>query len=172
MKKALHWLLHELRRGFPAFLFFFVAFHMITFTKAVAVADFSVSWFSASVATVGALTVAKAILIADNTAFAQAFSRWRISNILWKAFLFLIIATLFRMVEELLHAAVKHGGFRAGFEEFTATFSRPYFLALELWLILLLLLYCALTSMIRVIGREQVTELLFSSAGSEKPHHH
>ena len=171
MNNALHWLLHELRRGFLAFLFFFVAFHMITITKAIAVSGFSVSWFSASVATVGALTVAKAILIADNTAFAQAFSRRRISNILWKTFLFLIIATLFRMVEELLHAAVKHGGFRAGSEEFLAAFSRPYFLALEMWLALLLLLYCALTSMIRVIGRDRVAELLFSSTGPAKPHH-
>ena len=159
MNKVAHFLAHELRRGLPAFIFFFVAFHMLSLTKAIAVADFSLTVMSASVATVGALIVTKAILLADNSKLANTFSHSLIGDVLWKTAIFIALATVFRIAEELIDGWVKHGGLRAGLAELSAAFSEPYFLMLEMWLAFLLFLYCLIAKLFTVIDPKKMTGL-------------
>lgn len=145
VKRAAYFLAHEFRRGLSVFAFFFVAFHMIALTKAVSVSGFSITWFSASVATIGALIIAKTVLLADNSRLANVFSQYGIAGILWKTLLFAVIATIFRLIEEGIHASVAHGGLRTGINAIASAFSEPYFVVVELWLLLLLFLFCLLT---------------------------
>jgi hypothetical protein len=55
----------EVREVLPATILFLGLFHMIALTKAVALSDFSRSALRATTATVGALIVAKAILLVE-----------------------------------------------------------------------------------------------------------
>lgn len=163
MKKVVHFLGHELRRGLPAFVFFLFAFHLLALSKSVTLAEFSITLVSASIATVSALIVAKAILLADGSKLAQMFSGVRIANILWKSALFLVLATFLRVIEELIEGWSRLGGLRPAWMEFVSGLSEPYFLVMQLWLFVLLFLYCLLSSLTEAFGRDRVLQSLFSA---------
>ena len=69
---------------------------MIALTKAVALSDFSRSALRATTATVGALIVAKAILLVEAMPLSRRFARHRFMHILCKTLLFGTVALLFR----------------------------------------------------------------------------
>ena len=64
----------EIREGLPSFIFFLFMFHMIALTKAVSLGDYSITSLRATVATVGALIVAKAVLVVEALPIARLFS--------------------------------------------------------------------------------------------------
>lgn len=155
LKKIAHFLTHEIRRGLPAFMFFFVAFHMMSLTKAISVSGFNITLFTASVATVGALIVTKAILLADHSRLANVFSNHLIADVVWKTTVFMVLATIFKVIEEFIHAWVNQGGFSAGWAAFSSSFDAPYFVVIEMWLMFLLLLYCLIARLFTIIGRDK-----------------
>jgi hypothetical protein len=67
----------------PATILFLCLFHMIALTKAVALGDYSRSALRATTATVGALIVAKAILVVEALPISRRFASNRAMHILW-----------------------------------------------------------------------------------------
>jgi hypothetical protein len=151
----------EIREGLPAFIFFLFLFHMIALTKAVSLGDYSVTALRATAATVGALIVAKAILLVEALPIARLFSARRVNQILWKTLLFTVVVLLFRFLEEILELSSKQGGIVAAAKVLFDEISWPIFGILTLWILGGLLLYCLASELILALGPEKVKEILF-----------
>ena len=117
----------EVREVLPATILFLGLFHMIALTKAVALDDYSRSALRATTATVGALIVAKAILVVEALPISRRFASNRAMHILWKTLLFGTVALLFRFLEEIIELASTPGGTtvtRCGLNRSSSTSSR------------------------------------------------
>jgi hypothetical protein len=153
----------EIRQAVPATIFFLWLFHMIALTKAVIVSDYSITALRATVATVGALIVAKAILIVENLPIARLFSSRLVFNALWKTLLFGAVALLFRFVEELIPLIPKHEGLINALVNIYQEVSWPQFWVFQLWLFSALLLYCLASDLARMVGAESIKGMIFGS---------
>jgi len=156
----------EIREALPATIFFLLLFHLIGLSKAVVLDEYSFTALRAMGATVGALIVAKAILVVEALPIARLFSSRRISNILWRTLLYGVVALLFRFVEELVPHVSKHGEMLSAIDAMIGEVSWPLFGVLALWMICSLFLYTLVSDMVHVVGRDKVKEALFSRSES------
>jgi hypothetical protein len=163
--------LKEIREALPATIFFLCLFHMIALTKAVALDDYSITTLRAAGATVGALLVAKAILVVEALPLATLFSGRRVVQVLWKTLLYGMVALLFRVVEEIIPLASKHGGVVPAAKAMSREVSWPLFGILALWILGGLLLYCLASELVRAMGPDRAKEILFSTRSSSSERH-
>ena len=152
----------EIREALPATIFFLFLFHMIALTKAVSLDDYSLTALRATGATVGALLVAKAILVVEALPIATLYAGQRVMHVLWKTLLYSMVVLLFRVVEEILPLVAKHGGLGPAAAAMYREVSWPLFGVLALWILGGLFLYCLASELVRAIGPDRVKEILFS----------
>ena len=160
-------IMKEIREAFPAFIFFLFLFHMVALTKAVSLDDYRVTALRATAATVGALIVAKAILLVEALPLARLFSGRRVVQILWKTMLFTVVVLLFRFMEELIELSSKHGGIAGATKLLFDEISWPIFGVLTLWSVGGLLLYCLAAELVGAVGPEKVKKMLFGAHSTE-----
>lgn len=165
MKGLLAFLAKELREVVPAFLFFFVLFHLVAITKAVSLEDYSFTSFRAAVATVAALIVAKAVMMADKVPTPARFADRMILQVLWNTFLFGALAILFKLMEELLPRVLEHRNLAGGFGAMVRETNWPQFALLTVWLFLGLLVYTLAMELVRLVGVERVRAIVFGRRG-------
>jgi len=154
----------EVREALPAMLLFLFLFHMVALTKAVALGDYSLTALRATTATVGALIVAKAILLVEALPISRRFASTLAVRVLWKTLLFGAVVLLFRFVEETIELASKHGGFAAATKVMFHEISWPLFWVLALWVLGGLLLYSLASELVRAIGPEKTRDVFFGAA--------
>jgi hypothetical protein len=152
----------EIREALPATIFFLCLFHLIGLTKAVLLDEYTFTALRAVSATVGALIVAKAVLIVEALAIARLFSGRRIYNILWRTLLYSLVALLFHFAEELIPLVSKHGGIISAMKAMIGGVSWPLISVIALWIICGLFLYTLVSDLVRVVGPDKVKEILFS----------
>jgi len=133
---------------------------MILITKNVILEDYHITTTGAAVATVGALIVAKAILMVEKLPIARLFSGRMLSNILWKTLLFSAVSLLFRFIEELIPLIAKHNGFVTAATHLFDEVSWPHFWVLQMWLYTSLLLYCLASEFVDMFGAVKVKGML------------
>ena len=153
----------EVREVLPATILFLGLFHMIALTKAVALGDYSRSALRATTATVGALIVAKAILVVEALPISRRFASNRAMHILWKTLLFGTVALLFRFLEEIIELASKHGGVVAATKVMFREIVWPLFWVLALWVLGGLLFYTLTSELVRTVGPEKVKAIFFGT---------
>jgi hypothetical protein len=162
MSKIISTIMEEIREAIPPMIFFLIVFHIITFTRHLMEMSYGITVADSAVATVGALIVSKAILIAGKLQFVKRFeAKPMLYNVLWKALIFSLFTFLFRLIEELIPLFSKYGSLgRAGshlFEEIVW----PQFWAIQIWLYMSLVLYCSAVELIRILGKDRVKEIFF-----------
>lgn len=155
----------EIREALPPFVFFLFLFHMVALTQAVALGDYRITALRATVATVGALIVAKAILLIEALPISGLFPEKRMVQVLWKTLLFAAAALAFRFVEELVPLISKHGGIAAATRALIDEVSWPLFWVAALWILGGLLLYCVASELVRAIGPARARAVFFGTPG-------
>jgi hypothetical protein len=155
----------EIREATPPFLFFLVLFHLIGFTKAVMVEDYSFTSLRAAVATIGALIVAKAILVVEALPISRLASPSLLVQILWKTVLFTLMALLFHVLEELIPLISKEHGFGNAVHAYVRDLSWPHMAITALWLLAGLFLYCTCWELVRIVGPDEFKKRLRGGAG-------
>jgi hypothetical protein len=150
----------EFREALPPTIFFLFLFHMIGLTKAVALDEFSFTALRAAGATLGALIVAKAILLVEALPVARLFSGRLIHQVLWKTLLYSLVALAFRLVEELVPLVSKHGSVAAGARAMLEEVSWPLFAVIAAWIVGGLFLYCVAAELVQAVGSDKVKEIL------------
>jgi hypothetical protein len=163
MRKLGAIVVREVREVLPATILFLGLFHLIALTKAVALGDYSRSALRATTATVGALIVAKAILVVEALPISRRFASQRAMHILWKTLLFGTVALLFRFLEEIIELASKHGGVGAATKVMFREIVWPLFGVLALWVLGGLLLYTLASELVRAVGSEKVKDIFFGT---------
>jgi hypothetical protein len=162
MSALLHGLKKELIEVLPAVLYFFVAFSLINLTENLMLKDSGIRYASFSRVIVGALIVGKVILVADLFFFVDLFrGRPLIYNTLWKTGFYAIMSLLFRLGELTLDSLLEYKSVLVAQDHILAALAEPRFWAIQLWLVILLLIFVASKELIDAIGAIRIRQLFF-----------
>jgi len=100
-------LLHEGREALPPTIFFFAGFNFIVLTKNLLVAQYFVAVSNFMLATVAALVVGKAVLVANAMPFLRRYDRAPlIRPILFKTAIYWVVVFSARILERFVHFSV------------------------------------------------------------------
>jgi hypothetical protein len=156
------WLKRELIDIYPAVLYFLVAFSLINLTENLMLKDSGIRYAGFGRIFLGALIVGKVILVADLFLFVDVFrGRPLIYNTLWKTGLYAITALLFRLGELALDPLFKYKSLLAAQQRLSAEITEPRFWAIQLWIVILLLIFVATKELIGALGAERIRQLFF-----------
>ena len=146
----------------PPTIFFFVALHIVAFVRVLMLKGTGISPLSTISVAVAALILGKAVLIADMLPMINRFpNKPLIYNVAWKTLIYLLVATLIHYLERLIDFWRQAGGFVAGNKKLLAEIVWPHFWAIQIILLVLIVMYCTMHELVRVIGREKVLRIFF-----------
>ena len=155
---------HEFHEVLPPTIFFFVSFHIVLLDRALMAREYGLQPASMAAATVGALLVAKVVLIADKLPIVNRFpEKPLIYNVVWKTVIYVVASLFLHYLEHLLPLWWRMGSFAAANEHMGREIVWPHFWAIQLWLVVLIFIYCALRELVRVIGRRRVQQVFFGT---------
>jgi hypothetical protein len=161
-------LLHEAREALPPTIFFFVGFNFIVLTTNLLVAQYLVAVSNFMLATLGALVVGKAVLVANKMSLLRRYDRAPlIKPILYKTAFYWVVVFLARLLERFVHFALA-GNPPADFPSYlVTTFSWHRFSAISLWILALFLIYVTASEFSHLFGPGELRRLFFTSRPSE-----
>jgi len=152
----------ELFELLPPTIFFFVALHIVTFIRVLMLKGTGISPLSSMSIAVAALILGKAVLLADMLPMINRFpNKPLIYNVAWKTFIYLLMATFIHYVERLIDFWRQTGSFVAGNKELLEKIVWPHFWAIQIILLVLIVMYCTMHELVRVIGKEKVLRIFF-----------
>jgi hypothetical protein len=162
-------LLHEFREVLPPTIFFFVGFNFVVFTTNLLVAQYSVAVSNFMLATVAALVVGKAVLVANKMPWLRRYDRAPlIQPILFKTVFYWVTVFFARLLERFVHFSLIErnppGDF---FPYLVTTFSWHRFSAISLWILVLFLIYVTASEFSHLFGSGELRRLFFTSRPSE-----
>jgi hypothetical protein len=162
----MHKLISKIKEEFfailPPTIFFFVALHLLTFIRVLISRGSHFQPLSTTSIAIASLILGKAVLIADMLPPINRYpDKPLIYNIAWKAVIYLLMASVIHYLERLIDFSRQAGGVIAGNEKMLAEMVWPHFWAVEIILLLLILIYCTMRELARVIGKKKMLRLFF-----------
>jgi hypothetical protein len=161
-------LLQEVREALPPTIFFFVGFNFIVFTTNLLVAEYLVAVSNFMLATLAALVVGKAVLVANKMQLLRRYDRAPlIQPILYKTVFYWVIVFFARLLERFVHFALE-GNPLGNFPTYlVTTFSWHRFSAISLWILALFLIYVTASEFSHLFGPGELRRLFLTSRPSE-----
>jgi hypothetical protein len=162
-------LLHEFLEILPPTIFFFIGFNMILLTTNLILADYGEQFSNFILATAAALVVGKAVLVANAMRAIRHYDRAPlIRPILFKTVFYWAIVFLARLLEHFIrYWLVEHNPLGTFVPHMLATFSWHRFIAIQLWILVLFLIYVTATELNRLFGHGELWRIFFTSRPSE-----
>ena len=103
MSKVWSTIKHEFWEVLPPTIFFFISFHIVLLDRALMAREYGLRPSSMAAATIGALLVAKVVLIADKLPIINRFpEKPLIYNVVWKTVIYVATSLLLHYLEHLL----------------------------------------------------------------------
>src|SRR6267142_592097 len=84
-----------------------------------------------------------------------------IYNVTWKTVIYLVVAAIVHYLERLVDFWRAAGGFVAGNEKLLSEMVWPHFWAIQILLFVLILMYCTMHELVRVIGADRFRRMFF-----------
>ena len=164
-------LLRELREMLPPTIFFFIGFNLIVLTTNLLVANYGATFGSFMLATGAALVVGKAVLIANATRSIRRYDRAPlIRPILFKAAFYWAVVFVARLLEHWIRFwLVEHHPLGTFLPHMVAIFDWHRFVAIQLWIFVLFLIYETATELNHLFGKGELFHLLITSRPAELP---
>ena len=171
LRRAGAFLVREFLEILPPTIFFIIGFNLIVLTTNLILADYGAQFASFMIATASALIVAKALLVANALPVIRRYDRAPlIRPILFKTVFYSVAVFIARLIEHwieyLFSKEYVFGGF---FKHEIATFSWDRFVAVQLWIVVLFLIYVTASEFNRLFGEGELWHLLFTSRPDELP---
>jgi len=139
-----------------------VALHIVAFVRVLMLKGTGISPLSSMSVAVAALILGKAVLIADLLPMINRFpDKPLIYNVTWKTLIYLLVATLIHYLERLVDFWRQAGSLVAGNEKLLSEMVWPHFWAIQIILLVLIVMYCTMHELVRVIGKEKVLRIFF-----------
>ncbi|MCC6428983.1 MAG: hypothetical protein IT435_19455 [Phycisphaerales bacterium] len=161
-----HKLKHEARELVPVSLYFFISFQLLALTQQLMLESWGIKASSFAAATITALVVAKVVLIADHVPFLNRFpDKPLVYNIVWKTAIYFAASFVLRYLEHLIHFWRKASDFDEANRRLLDEVVWPHFCGVQLWLLILLLVFCAARELARALGREKMVRMFFGERG-------
>src|SRR5260221_12566570 len=156
MSKLTSKLKEEFFAGVPATIFFFLALPVVAFVRVLMVKGTGLAPLSTVSIGIAALILGKSVLISGLLPFINRFpERPLVYNIAWKTLIYLLVSVLVHYLERLYDFCRQVGGIAAGNEKLFAEIVWPHFWAVQIILLVLILMYCTMHELARVIGKEK-----------------
>lgn len=161
--------LHELREALAPTIFFFVGFNLIVLTTNLLIVQYLVAVSNFILATFAALVVGKSVLVANAMPFIRRYDRAPlIWPILFKTAVYCVIVILARLLEHFVRFSIlDHNPPRDFLPHMIASFSWSCFVAIQLWVMVLFLIYVTASEFSRLFGPSEVRRLLFTRRPTE-----
>ena len=163
--------LRELREMLPPTIFFFIGFNLILLTTNLLVANYGAAFGSFMLVTGGALVVGKAVLVANATQSIRRYNRAPlIRPILFKTVFYWAVVLVARLLEHWIRFwLVEHHPLGTFLPYIVETFDWHRFIAIQLWIFVLFLVYETATELNHLFGQGELWHLLVTSRPSELP---
>ena len=153
---------HEFRRMLPVILYFFVALNIVALCHGLMTKGYKWWLTGFALASVWAILVGKAVVIADATRFITVFeNKPAIYSVVWKTSVYVIASILVRYIELAIEFARKYGGLAAGSEHIFQEADWPRFWAIQIWLFVFFLVFAGLTELDRILGPGELRKIFF-----------
>jgi hypothetical protein len=168
LRRAVTWWLVQLKHALPPTIFFFVGFNLILWTKRLILEEHGVEFSGFFTAIVAALLVGKAVLVTDNLPFMRRFDGApMIQPILFKSAIYWICVLIVRLAEELIHFVAAGGAIADFGDHFAGQFPLARFLSIQIWLMVLFLVYVTIHEVNELFGDGELYRLFFRWRSSE-----
>jgi hypothetical protein len=162
MSKLSEKIKEEIEALLPPTIFFFVALHLVAFVRVLMLKGSGIALGTSVSVTVAALVLGKAVLIADLLPFINRYpDRPLAYNVAWKTTIYFLIALLVHYLEHLVEFWRQAGGFIEGNQKLLAQIVWPHFWAIQIFLLVLILMYCTMREFVRVMGADKVRQIFF-----------
>ena len=162
MTKLWHTVKHEFLEVLPPTIFFLVTFHIVLLDRALMLSEYGLHLSSMAAAAVMALLVAKVVLLADKLPFINRFpEKPLIYNEVWKTVIYVTASLFVHYLEHFSPLWWRTGSFAEGNRDLWREIVWPHFWAIQLWLVVLIFVYCAARELIRILGRERIVHIYF-----------
>jgi hypothetical protein len=159
---------HELTELIPVTLFFLVSFQLLAITQALMLEEYGIRATTFVAATIAALVVAKVVVIADHFPLVNRFpDRPLMYNVIWKTAIYLVASLAVRYAEHVIHFWRQTGNVAAANRRLFQEVVWPHFWGVQLWLLILLFIYCTLRELVRALGRERVMRMFFRTPAKD-----
>jgi hypothetical protein len=146
----------------PPTLFFFIALHLVALVRVLMLEGTGIAPGTSVSVTVAALILGKAVVIADLLPFINRYpDKPLIYNVAWKTTIYVLVAMLVHYLERLVDFWREAGGLIAGNEKLLAEIIWPHFWAIQIFLVMVILMYCTMRELVRVIGGDTVRRMFF-----------
>jgi hypothetical protein len=168
LRRAFDWWLEQVKHTLPPTIFFLVGFNLILWTKRLILQEHGIEFNGFFTAMVAALLVGKAVLITDNLPFMHRFDGApMIQPILFKSAIYWLCVLIVRLAERLVHF-LPGGGSIADFPaHLVEDFSWARFLSIQIWLMVLFLVYVTIHELNVLFGDGELYRLFFRWRSSE-----
>ena len=146
----------------PPTIYFFVALHIVALIRLLMVKATGLTPLTSASVLVASLVLGKSVLLADMLPAINRFpNRPLIYNVAWKSLIYTVVAFVIHYLEHLYDYAREIGGIAAGNAKMLATVVWPHFWAVQILLVVLIVLYCVMHELVRVIGRDRFVRMFF-----------
>jgi hypothetical protein len=154
----------EIEAILPPTIFFFVALHIVWIIRVLMAKGTGIHVASSLSITVAALILGKAVLIADMLPFVNRYPEKPLNyNVIWKTAIYTLVALVVHYVEHLVDFWRQTGSLVAGNKELFSKIVWPHFWAIQILLVVMILCYCTISELVRVIGRHRAREIFFGT---------
>jgi len=146
----------------PPTIYFFVILHIIAFIRVLMTKNTGLPLPTSVSITVAALVLGKSVVIADLMPFINRFpERPLIWNVSWKTTIYFFVALLIHYLEHLYDFWKEAPGLVAANQKLFAQIVWPHFWAIQILLAVLIVMYCVMRELVRVIGADKMKVLFF-----------
>ncbi len=158
-----HFVVEEFYKVLPPTIFFAVGFNLIVLTQRILLMDYLLQFAGFMVATTTALVVGKAVLIADAIPLLRRYDRKPpIISIVFKSIFYWGCVFIARLIEAYIHYMIDQGKVVGFVSYMQQTFSWHRFTFIQIWILVLFLLYTTGAELNRLLGKGTLRRLLFS----------
>jgi len=162
MNRFFLWLKNEIRRVLPVFIFFFLSFFIVSQTETFLLKKAGLRPFSLLDVLIAAALVAKIFLVIDHLPIDSAFSKKPlIYPVLIKTVFYWAAAFLVRLAILFFPYAFLKEGFVLDWEAFNARMNWHLAASVQVWYLMLFLLFVSFRELSRAIGREKMRKIFF-----------